>query len=101
MSRPVIGLIGVIDTTGKRTAAYTDGPYGEQRTNTGTQQPFRCTNAYLDPSGLYKMGARYYALGLGRFTQPDLSGKEWNGHVRRASDPGTPARTGRSPAKNR
>ncbi|GEK01550.1 hypothetical protein NHG22_10220 [Streptomyces sp. ATE26] len=28
------------DTTGKRTATYTYGPYGEQRITSGAQQPF-------------------------------------------------------------
>ncbi|MFF4490480.1 RHS repeat-associated core domain-containing protein [Streptomyces sp. NPDC001544] len=80
-------VIGMVDTTGKRTATYTYGPYGEQRTNTGTQQPFRYTSAYLDPSGLYKMGARYYDPALGRFTQPDPSGKEGNAYLYAQGDP--------------
>ncbi|WP_345669848.1 RHS repeat-associated core domain-containing protein [Streptomyces similanensis] len=80
-------VIGLADTTGKRTATYTYGPYGETRTNTGTQQPFHYTSAYLDPSGLYKMGARYYDPALGRFTQPDPSGKEQNTYLYAAGDP--------------
>ncbi|MFF9378196.1 RHS repeat-associated core domain-containing protein [Streptomyces griseoluteus] len=80
-------VIGLVDTTGKRTATYTYGPYGEARTNTGTQQPFRYTSAYLDPSGLYKMGARYYDPALGRFTQPDPSGQENNAYLYAAGDP--------------
>ncbi|MEV6810506.1 RHS repeat-associated core domain-containing protein, partial [Streptomyces sp. NPDC051129] len=80
-------VIGLVDTSGKRTAMYTYGPYGEPRTNTGTQQPFRYTSAYLDPAGLYKMGARYYDPNLGRFTQPDPSGKESNPYLYTAGDP--------------
>ncbi|MEV4341021.1 RHS repeat-associated core domain-containing protein [Streptomyces sp. NPDC049590] len=80
-------VIGLVDASGKRTATYTYGPYGEPRTNTGTQQPFRFTSAYLDPTGLYKMGARYYDPNLGRFTQPDPSGKENNPYLYAAGDP--------------
>ncbi|MFJ4204455.1 RHS repeat-associated core domain-containing protein [Streptomyces sviceus] len=80
-------VIGLVDTAGKRTATYTYGPYGEQRTNTGTQQPFRYAGTYLDPSGLYKMGARYYDPNLGRFTQPDPSGKEKNAYLYAGGDP--------------
>ncbi|MGW5367629.1 RHS repeat-associated core domain-containing protein [Streptomyces sp. NPDC004009] len=80
-------VIGLVDTTGKRTATYTYGPYGEQRTTSGAQQPFRYTSAYLDPSGLYKMGARYYDPKLGRFTQPDPSGKEANAYLYASGDP--------------
>ncbi|MFF8595143.1 RHS repeat-associated core domain-containing protein [Streptomyces sp. NPDC015220] len=74
-------VIGLLDTTGKRTAAYTYGPYGEQRTNTSTQQPFRYTSAYPTPSKPYKTGARYNDPGLGRFTQPDPSGTEPNTYL--------------------
>jgi RHS repeat-associated protein len=80
-------VIGLVDASGKRTATYSYGPYGEQRTNSGTQQPFRYAGAYLDPSGLYKMGARYYDPALGRFTQPDPSGKESNAYLYAVGDP--------------
>nr|WP_308288202.1 RHS repeat-associated core domain-containing protein [Streptomyces corallincola] len=80
-------VIGLVDTTGTRTATYTYGPYGEPRTTTGTQQPFRYTSAYLDPSGLYKMGARFYDPRLGRFTQPDPSGQEQNTYLYAGGDP--------------
>jgi RHS repeat-associated protein len=80
-------VIGLVDTAGKRTATYTYGPYGEPRTHTGTQQPYRYTGAYLDPSGLYKMGARYYDPALGHFTQPDPSGQENNAYLYAGADP--------------
>lgn len=80
-------VIGLVDTSGKRTATYTYGPYGEPRTNSGTQQPFRYTSAYLDPTGLYKMGARYYDPNLGRFTQPDPNGQEKNAYLYAQGDP--------------
>lgn len=80
-------VIGLVDTSGKRTATYSYGPYGETRTNSGTDQPFRYTSAYLDPSRLYKMGHRYYDPHLGRFTQPDPSGQENNAYLYTAGDP--------------
>jgi RHS repeat-associated protein len=80
-------VIGLVDASGKRTATYTYGPYGEPRANSGTQQPYRYTSTYLDPSGLYKMGARYYDPALGRFTQPDPSGQEQNAYTYAAGDP--------------
>ncbi|MFG3081147.1 RHS repeat-associated core domain-containing protein [Streptomyces parvulus] len=80
-------VIGLVDATGKRTATYSYGPYGEARTTSGTNQPYRYTGTYLDPSGLYKMGARYYDPQLGRFTQPDPSGKESNLYAYAAGDP--------------
>ncbi|MET9159061.1 RHS repeat-associated core domain-containing protein [Streptomyces parvulus] len=80
-------VIGLVDSAGKRTATYSYGPYGEARTTSGTNQPYRYTGTYLDPSGLYKMGARYYDPQLGRFTQPDPSGKESNLYAYAAGDP--------------
>lgn len=80
-------VIGLVDATGKRTATYSYGPYGEPRTNTGTSQPYRYTGTYLDPSGLYKTGARYYDPNLGRFSQPDPSGKEDNAYLYAGADP--------------
>ncbi|MFF7360761.1 RHS repeat-associated core domain-containing protein, partial [Streptomyces sp. NPDC008125] len=43
--------------------------------------------AYTDPTGLYKMGARYYDPTLGRFTQPDPSGQETNPYLYAEGDP--------------
>ncbi|THA22568.1 RHS repeat-associated core domain-containing protein, partial [Streptomyces sp. A1277] len=47
----------------------------------------RFAGAYNDPTGLYKMGARYYDPALGRFTQPDPSGQETNTYLYAAGDP--------------
>ncbi|MEU2447053.1 RHS repeat-associated core domain-containing protein [Streptomyces althioticus] len=49
-------------------------------------RPTRYAGAYADPTGLYKMGHRYYAP-LGRFTQPDLSGQETNPYLYASGDP--------------
>ncbi|WP_435879361.1 RHS repeat-associated core domain-containing protein [Streptomyces mutabilis] len=50
-------------------------------------QPYRYAGAYADPTGLYKMGHRYYDPTLGRFTQPDPSGQETNPYLYAAGDP--------------
>ncbi|MFE2267494.1 RHS repeat-associated core domain-containing protein [Streptomyces griseosporeus] len=82
-------VLGLVDDTGKRTHTYAYGPTGLPRTTPteAVPQPFRYTGAYLDPTGLYKMGARYYGPSLGRFTQPDPSGQETNPYLYAAGDP--------------
>ncbi|MBY8881601.1 RHS repeat-associated core domain-containing protein [Actinacidiphila acidipaludis] len=81
-------VTAVVDNAGHQVAAYTYTPYGAPRTTTGTlNQPNRYTGAYLDPSGLYNLGARSYDPTLGRFTQPDPSGKEANPYAYTAGDP--------------
>ncbi|WP_411576809.1 RHS repeat-associated core domain-containing protein [Streptomyces mutabilis] len=50
-------------------------------------QPYRYAGAYADPTGLYKMGHRYYDPTLSRFTQPDPSGQETNPYLYAAGDP--------------
>jgi RHS repeat-associated protein len=61
---------------------------GKARTTTQTvPQPYRFQGTYLDPTGLYKMGARYYDPTLGRFTQTDPSGKETNPYLAFGADP--------------
>ncbi|MFI6210070.1 RHS repeat-associated core domain-containing protein, partial [Streptomyces sp. NPDC051041] len=47
----------------------------------------RYSGTYLDPTGLYKMGHRYYDPQLGRFTQPDPSGQEANPYLYASGDP--------------
>jgi RHS repeat-associated protein len=71
----------------KRTHTY--GPTGLPRgtTTEAVPQPYRYTGAYLDPTGQYKMGARYYDPTLARFTQPDPSGQETNPYLYAAGDP--------------
>ncbi|MFE2267219.1 RHS repeat-associated core domain-containing protein [Streptomyces griseosporeus] len=82
-------VLGLVDDTGKRTHTYAYGPTGLPRTTPteAVPQPFRYAGAYLDPTGLYKMGARYYDPTLGRFTQPDPSGQESNPYLYAAGDP--------------
>ncbi|MEU0029597.1 RHS repeat-associated core domain-containing protein [Streptomyces sp. NPDC006335] len=61
-------VLGLVDDAGKRTHTYAYGPTGLPRgtTTEAAPQPFRYSGAYLDPTGLYKMGARYYDPQLGR-----------------------------------
>ncbi|MFI6434851.1 RHS repeat-associated core domain-containing protein [Streptomyces sp. NPDC050759] len=81
-------VLGLVDDAGKRTHTYAYGPTGLPRTTPteAVPQPFRYTGAYLDPTGVYKMGARYYDPQLGRFTQPDPSGQEKNPYLYAGGD---------------
>ncbi|KOX32074.1 MULTISPECIES: RHS repeat-associated core domain-containing protein, partial [unclassified Streptomyces] len=81
-------VLGLVDEAGKRTHTYAYTAYGTSQNATETfPQPYRYAGAYLDPTGLYKMGARYYDPTLGRFTQPDPSGQETNPYLYAAGDP--------------
>ncbi|WP_254882413.1 RHS repeat-associated core domain-containing protein [Streptomyces sp. NA03103] len=82
-------VLGLADSTGKRTHTYAYGPTGLPRTTPteAVPQPYRYAGAYADPTGLYKMGHRYYAPTLGRFTQPDSSGQEKNAYLYAGGDP--------------
>ncbi|MER6159536.1 RHS repeat-associated core domain-containing protein [Streptomyces sp. NPDC001868] len=82
-------VLGLVDDSGKRTHTYSYGPAGLPRATPteAAPQPFRYSGAYLDPTGLYKMGARYYDPQVGRFTQPDPSGQEKNPYLYAAGDP--------------
>ncbi|MFJ4918480.1 RHS repeat-associated core domain-containing protein [Streptomyces sp. NPDC088725] len=79
----------LVDNTGVKQNRWDYGPTGNARpeTTTPVAEPFGYAGAYLDPSGLYKMGARYYDQTLGRFTQPDPSGRETNPYLYAAADP--------------
>ncbi|MGA5732038.1 RHS repeat-associated core domain-containing protein [Streptomyces seoulensis] len=79
----------LVDNSGVKQGRWDYSPTGTARSgNTATvDQPFGYTGAYLDSSGLYKMGARYNDPTLGRFTQPDPSGQEFNPYLYAASDP--------------
>ncbi|MGX1372234.1 RHS repeat-associated protein [Streptomyces canus] len=81
-------VLGLVDDAGKRTHTYAYGPTGLPRgtTTEAVPQPFRYSGSYLDPTGLYKMGARYYDPQLGRFTQPDPSGQEENAYLYAGGD---------------
>lgn len=80
-------VIGLVNSTGAKTAGYAYDPYGATRAVTGNAaianaNPFRFTAGYLDSAtGLYKFGYRYYDANQGRFTQPDPSGQERNAYT--------------------
>ncbi|WP_443063481.1 RHS repeat-associated core domain-containing protein [Streptomyces sp. NBC_00663] len=82
-------MLGLVDDAGKRTHTYAYGRTGLPRgtTTEAVPQPFRYSGAYLDPTGMYKMGARSYDPQLGRFTQPDPSGQEQNAYLYAYGDP--------------
>ena len=69
-------VIALVDPAGTQRAAYTYDPYGDHATATAMNgapppNPWRWSGSYLDATGLYKMGARYYDPTRGRFTQVD------------------------------
>jgi RHS repeat-associated protein len=75
-------IVGIVSSTGVKTASYAYDPYGRTRTATGFNA---AANAIRYAGGLYdtttgatRFGARYYDPNTGRFTQPDPSGQEQN-----------------------
>ena len=69
-------ILGLTDANGSLVAQYAYNPYGVELANNGTStatsNPFRYTSGYYDTStGLYHLGARYYAPRLGRFLTSD------------------------------
>jgi RHS repeat-associated protein len=65
-------VIALTDAAGTKTDTYSYDPYGADTGSTGsTENPFRFTGQHRDPTGLYKIGLRYYTPELGRWTQPD------------------------------
>jgi RHS repeat-associated protein len=87
----VLGLTAADGTTDN--ASYTYDPYGVTLIATGTlatTNPYRYATSYYDAAtGLYKLGARYYNPSVGRFTQPDPSGKETNTYAYTGDNPTT------------
>ncbi|HYI80330.1 MAG TPA: RHS repeat-associated core domain-containing protein [Thermoleophilaceae bacterium] len=66
-------VVGLTDSNGSLTRTYKYEPYGAQHLTTGsTPNPFQYVGQYREAQGgIYKMGARYYAPGLGRWSQLD------------------------------
>ncbi len=65
-------------------------PYGITTTNgstIATNNPWRYTSGYQDPTGLYHLNARYYDTSLGRFTQLDPSGQDPFSYAYANNDP--------------
>ncbi len=87
-------VVGLTDSTGALSRSYKYDPYGALRSTTGsTPNPFQYTGQYSEAGGgLYKIGARYYAPGFGRWTQLDpldQAGdlREGNRYIYAGSDP--------------
>jgi RHS repeat-associated protein len=65
-------VVAITNQAGSVAAAYQYDPYGNAVATTGTApNPWRFASAYLDDTGLYKMGARYYDPAAARWTQRD------------------------------
>jgi RHS repeat-associated protein len=81
-------VVALIGSTGTVLDTYSYDPYGKTRASTGTTaNPFQYTSSYLDATGLYHNGARYYDPNLGRFTQQDPTGQEANFFAYAGDDP--------------
>lgn len=70
-------------STGSR---YQYDPYGVTSAvgaaaDTAVINPWRYTGQFQDPTGLYKMGARYMQPAKGQWTQPDPSALESNAYL--------------------
>jgi RHS repeat-associated protein len=65
--------VGLTDSSGSLARSYKYDPYGETVASTGSlSNPFQFAGEYREAQGsLYKIGARYYQPGLGRWTQAD------------------------------
>ncbi|WP_164710174.1 RHS repeat-associated core domain-containing protein [Euzebya pacifica] len=65
----------LVDDGGTVTTRYAYSPYGQTSVTAVTaghvDQPFRFAGQHQDPTGLYKMGLRYYNPDQARWTQPD------------------------------
>jgi RHS repeat-associated protein len=65
--------VAVINESGSTVSnRYGYDPYGKSTSKSeSVTNPWQFASGYLDPTGLYKFGARYYDPNLGRWTQQD------------------------------
>lgn len=85
-------VVGMFSKTGAYYGGYSYSPYGEERAIRSdpdiAKNNLRYISGYFDEaSGLYKLGARFYDAGTGRFTQFDPSGQEANPYSYAACNP--------------
>jgi RHS repeat-associated protein len=66
-------VTALINNSGTKVQSYSYDPYGATSADIsgGPANPWRFAGTYQDPTGFYKMGLRYYAPGLMRWTQQD------------------------------
>ncbi|MFC0057299.1 RHS repeat-associated core domain-containing protein [Streptomyces actinomycinicus] len=83
-------VVGLADVDGNKVDSYTYSPRGVRilaQSSEPVDQPYRFAGNYQDPTGLYHLKARYYDANIGRFTQPDPSGRERNPYLYAEGDP--------------
>jgi RHS repeat-associated protein len=83
-------VIGLADENGDKVDTYAYSPRGVRilaQSSEPVAQPYRFAGNYQDPTGLYHLQARYYDPNIGRFTQPDPSGREKNPYLYAEGDP--------------
>lgn len=88
-------VVGITDEDGATLAAYRYDPFGQTTGASGRAAElnrWRFAGAYLDVTGLYKIGQRYYHPGWARWTQPDpilapLDPVNWNRYVYAGNNP--------------
>jgi RHS repeat-associated protein len=72
-------VVALTDNSGTVANTYSYDPYGNTTATTGSvSNPFRYIGGVWDASAkLYKLGERYYDPSIGRFTQLDPLGEEY------------------------
>lgn len=83
--------VGLFNGAGAYAGGYSYSPYGEARaTSTNSAvvaNNLRYIGGHQEGANVYKLGARYYDANLGRFTQMDPTGQEFNPYSYTAGDP--------------
>lgn len=71
------------DESGTKVNTYAYSPRDVTRSTTTEQitQPYQFAGGHHDPTGRYRLGARYYDPNIGHFTQPDPSDQEKNSYL--------------------
>ena len=86
-------IVALTDANGVVIGTYEYDPFGRVTSaDLDVFNPFRFAGYYLDGTGLYHTGERYYDPSLGRFTQQDplydpLDSKLWNRYLYVGNDP--------------
>ncbi len=68
-------VVAVVDSSSSVVNRYGYDPFGKSTFSSGSvANPWRFAGGYLDATGLYKFGNRYYDPSVGRWTQQDTLG---------------------------